>query len=224
MNNKVKRSFSFLMSLVMSFVLFLIPAIPVFSILTEDIAQTSSNIAPVEKADDTVILLGIEESGALRLFAVEFFFNQASFDVKEIQQNSISEESFLSYYNYSGASYLLEKISGFYPENIEKYVILDNNWAKKFLDFFGGAIVTEDNSYYNDKNEQVSYRILGAGLSEGFQKFGTQKVVRAIVKSAIGDNEQTFYNNAVFIFENADTNISYSDFVKSKNDFNLLRR
>ena len=221
MNNNVRKVFSCISSAVISFFLFLIPTIPLFSIFTSGDSADFREIQ-VQNFENEQILVGIEVGEELRLYAVEFFFNQSEISVKEIQQNA-DENSFLNLYCYSGASSLLERVNGILPEKIQKYVILDKNWTKNFLIFLGGAIVTYKNSYYNDSKEEI-LTVTGQNFDEAFSRFGGEEILESIIISSLGKDENEFYESLCFLFKNADTNLSYPDFVKHKDKFELLRR
>ena len=90
MNNNVRKVFSCISSAVISFFLFLIPTIPLFSIFTSGDSADFREIQ-VQNFENEQILVGIEVGEELKLYAVEFFFNQSEISVKEIQQKLVEQ-------------------------------------------------------------------------------------------------------------------------------------
>ncbi len=209
-----RRLISFTGALFAGLSVFAVVMIPLFGILTEDGAETSSSAVPAAEAVQREILVFLENGEDSVCCSALTDLRSRSCAVTPIGRGG----ELASAYGYGGASYLRELIEREYPFEFDGYVILDKDGLEKIIDFIGGVIVKNTSLYYNNHQESLGgTRLIGSTFFDGLASLGIREVLEAAVSCFLefGDTDGAM----CCLFENSDTDLSYPSYLKIRGLF-----
>ena len=230
MNSKKDKFLNFLLSALISALVFIIIAVPLFGIFTDTppISNNTRSAAPTGHPNDMTVFLAFYDDDEFMPYLVTLSFSQSAISLTSVDRSVTKEATGKNCgecYKYGGASYLMSARGSVLPQKIEKFVIITKKNAKKYLDFIGGAIVTGNPDVYNSIYSGTSKTaIFGPDLFNAIDTFGAGKVIVAVIHSMIGESEKRFLKNTAELCESADTDISRSGCIRIASEILILRR